>query len=358
MANQHQPLPRGYSMITVAAALILGLVLCYFIALPFIPALVWALTLTVLFAPVESVLRRRFKLPSLSAALTLILAAVVVVAPVVLVLKALFTEAVKSVDLIGGLLSEGYWHDLGRRHPWLMPGIEWITNYLDPAEVLKVLKTQLGNWSANLLQGSVSGIFNLLLTFYFLFYFLRDRARLLAGLERMLPLTAAEFRTLADSIGRTIFASVYGTMAVAALQGLLGGLMFWWLGLPSPVFWGVIMGLLAIVPFLGAFVVWVPASLTLALNGQFLAAAAMAVWGLVVIGLIDNFVYPILVGRKLAMHTMLSFIAIFGGLILFGTHGIVLGPMILAGSLALLDIWRSRLDVTQTDSQVAGRTNA
>lgn len=337
-------------MIMVTAALIFGLVLCSFIALPFIPALVWALTLSVLFAPVESVLRRQFKMPSLSASLTLILAAVIVVVPVVLVSKALLNEAVKSVDLIEGLLSEGNWHNLGRRNPSLLSGIDWITNYLDPEEVLQYLKSQLINGSASLLQGSVSGAFNLLLTFYFLFYFLRDRALMLLSLEHILPLTSVEFRKLADSIVRTIIASVYGTVAVAGLQGLLGGLMFWWLGLPSPIFWGIIMGLLAIAPFLGAFIVWVPASLVLALNGQLLSAAALAAWGFVVVGLVDNLIYPVLVGRHLAMHSLLSFIAIFGGLILFGTNGIVLGPISLAASLALLGIWRSRLDVTHADS--------
>jgi predicted PurR-regulated permease PerM len=338
-------------MIMVTAALIIGLVLCSLIAFPFIPGLVWALTLTVLFAPVESVLRGRFKLPSLSASVTLVIAAVMVVAPVVLVSKALLNEATKSVGLIGDFLSGGDWHELGRRHPSLSPGIDWITNYLDPEEILQSLKSQLRNWSASLLQGSVTGVVNLLLTFYFLFYFLRDRTRLLAALERILPVTAVEFQKLRHSIVKTIFASVYGTVAVAGLQGLLGGLMFWWLGLPSPVFWGIIMGLLAIVPFLGAFIVWVPASIVLALNGQYLSAVVLAAWGLIVVGLVDNLIYPILVGRQLAMHSMLSFIAIFGGLLLFGTHGIVLGPMILAGSLALLEIWRSRLDLAHGDSQ-------
>jgi predicted PurR-regulated permease PerM len=122
-------------------------------------------------------------------------------------------------------------------------------------------------------------------------------------------------------------------------------MMFWLLGLPSPVFWGVIMGMLAIVPFLGAFIVWVPACVLLALNGQWISAVFLALWGTIVVGLIDNVIYPILVGRQLAMHSMLSFIAIVGGLILVGAHGIILGPLIVALSLALLEIWRSRLDL-------------
>jgi predicted PurR-regulated permease PerM len=119
--------------------------------------------------------------------------------------------------------------------------------------------------------------------------------------------------------------------------------MFWWLGLPAPLFWGVMMGLLAVVPFLGAFVIWAPAALFLALAGEVTSAAILAAWGTIVVGLVDNLVYPILVGRKLMLHTVPSFIAVVGGLILLGAPGIVLGPIIVAVSLTLLAILRSRL---------------
>jgi len=345
VANLHHPLPQRYTMIALTGALILGLVLCYYVALPFIPALVWSLTLAVLFAPVERALRRKVAWPALSASLTLPLAAIMVVVPAVLVSTALFNELLRSADLVSQLFAKEPWHDLGRQHRWLAPTINWIVNHTDPADVLQSISTRLGDWSTSLLQGSVTGIANLLLTFYFLFYFLRDGPHLRASLERMLPLTHAEYRTLCNGVVMTIFASVYGTVTVAVLQGVLAGLMFWWLGLPSPAFWGVIMGLLAIVPFLGAFIVWAPVAVMLALNGQLLEATALALWGTIIVGLVDNIIYPILVGRRLAMHSMLSFIAIIGGLALVGVHGIVLGPVIVALSLALMEIWRNRLDM-------------
>jgi predicted PurR-regulated permease PerM len=350
VTNPHQPLPHRYSMTALTAALVLGLVLCYFIALPFLPSLVWSMTLAVLFAPVERLLHGRHMRPAFSVSLTMLLAAAIVVAPAVLVTGALVNEVIGSAELIGSVLSEEQWRQLSERHPWLSPAINVITRYFDPQELLQTLANQLGTWSASLLQGSLTGIINLLLTFYFLFYLLRDRSRLLAATSRMLPLSTGEFRTLAHRIESTIFASVYGTVVVAGLQGLLGGMMFWWLGLPSPVFWGVVMGLLAVVPFLGAFFVWVPAVIVLLLNGQFLSALMLAAWGTIVVGLIDNIVYPILVGQRLAIHSMVSFIAIVGGLILFGPHGIVLGPIIVAGAFALLEIWRNRLDLEQAEA--------
>ena len=164
----------------------------------------------------------------------------------------------------------------------------------------------------------------------------------IATTGRALPLTEAEFTRLTDRIANTIFASVYGTAAVAVLQGGLGGAMFWWLDLPAPVFWGVMMGLLGIVPFLGAFVIWAPTAAALALTGELQSAIILTVWGTIVVGLVDNVLYPILVGRRLMLHTVPSFVAVAGGLLLFGASGVVLGPIVVAGTQTLLEIWRER----------------
>ncbi len=344
MAFQHHPMPQRYSMAALTSALIIGLILCYLILDPFIPALVWSMTLALLFVPVERRLRLWIRPSAVSVVLTMALAAVMLVAPMVLVSRALINELVGSSGLIGAMLSQDQWQALARRQPWLSPTIDWITAHVDPERIVQSVADQLTQWSTSLVQGSVTTIINLLLTFYFLFYLLRDRTRILGAMERMLPLSGFEFQLLVDRVKRTVFASVYGTLAVACLQGVLAGLMFWWLGLPSPVFWGVVMGLLAVVPFLGAFVVWAPVSIGLALDGQWYSAVILALWGTIVVGLVDNVVYPILVGRQLAMHSMLSFIAIVGGLALFGAHGIVLGPLTVAVSLTLMDVWRSRID--------------
>jgi predicted PurR-regulated permease PerM len=118
--------------------------------------------------------------------------------------------------------------------------------------------------------------------------------------------------------------------------------MFWWLGLPAPLLWGAIMALLAIVPVLGAFVVWVPAALYLALSGNWGKALILTAWGGIVIALIDNLLYPVLVGKRLRLHTLPVFIAIVGGIVLFGGAGLILGPVTLALTVALVEVWRRR----------------
>jgi predicted PurR-regulated permease PerM len=137
-------------------------------------------------------------------------------------------------------------------------------------------------------------------------------------------------------------ATLYGTVVVAAVQGALGGLIFWWLGLPAPALWGLVTGLLAIVPVLGAFVVWVPTAIFLALDGNWGKALILVAWGAVVVGGIDNLLYPMLVGRRLRLHTIPAFISIVGGLILFGPSGLLLGPLAVTTTVFFLEIWRIR----------------
>ena len=125
----------------------------------------------------------------------------------------------------------------------------------------------------------------------------------------------------------TVHATIYGTFVVAAVQGALGGLMFWWLDLPEPLLPGVVMGLLAVVPVLGAFIIWIPAAIFLVLEGSGGKALLLTLWGAVVVGGIDNLLYPMLVGSRLKMHSLTAFVSIVGGLIVLGPSGLILGPV-------------------------------
>ena len=113
-------------------------------------------------------------------------------------------------------------------------------------------------------------------------------------------------------------------------------------GLPAPLLWGLVRGLLAVVPVLGAFVVWIPAALFLALEGSWGKALILTGWGGVVVAGIDNVLYPILVGNRLKLHTILAFIAVVGGLVLFGPAGLILGSVALTITIVLLEIWTDR----------------
>ena len=342
MLNDNSTHHQRFSTILLTAAVGAGVLLCYLIALPFLPAIVWSVTLAILFAPLDIWLRKALRDHSLAAAATWAIVAWVVVVPAMTVIAFLLNEAVDSAPRLQSVFVAENWTRAINNYPRLAPAIHSALARLNIPDLLQSAAAWLAGWSGSFVQSSFLSVINLLLTFYFLFYFLRDREQAIAVARNMLPLTSPELTRLVDRISSTIFASVYGTTAVAALQGGLGGAMFWWLDLPAPLLWGVLMGLLGIVPFLGAFVIWAPTALALALTGDLQSAALLTMWGTLVVGLVDNVLYPVLVGKRLALHTVPSFIAIAGGLLLFGAPGIVLGPCIVAGSQTLLEIWRDR----------------
>jgi len=197
--------------------------------------------------------------------------------------------------------------------------------------------------STSLLRSSFGQLVNIVLTFYLFFFFLRDRKAIMSGLGDLTSLTEAETKYVVDRCSDTIHATVFGTLVVAAAQGVLSGLMFWWLDLPVPLFWGTVMGLLAIVPVLGAFVIWVPAAIFLALEGHWGKAIILTVWGGIIVASVDNLLYPMLVSNRLKLHIVPTLVATIGGIIVFGASGIILGPTIFAVTLALLKILKDTL---------------
>lgn len=335
--SHRSPVPTA-----LAGVIVLGVAACAFMAKPFLGALVWSTTLAVLFTPFDMAISKRLSSRTFSALITTMVTACIVVVPAILVAGTLLNEAVQSGALVVPMFDADDWTRLVGEHPWLAPALQWIHDKVDFPDVMRTATSALANWSGSVLRASFSGMANLLLTFYFLFYFLRDREKITEAARLHLPLSEPEFSQVTRRVTDTIFATVFGTVAVAALQGGLGGLMFWWLGLPAPVFWGVLMAFLAIVPFLGAFVIWAPAAIFLALSGAYTSATVLTIWGTLIVGLVDNVIYPILVGNKLRMHTVLSFIAVVGGLVFLGAPGVVLGPLMLAVTLTLVQIWRDR----------------
>jgi predicted PurR-regulated permease PerM len=175
-----------------------------------------------------------------------------------------------------------------------------------------------------------------------LFYFLRDQESILANLRSLVPLSEDETDRLFSRITETIRISLYGKVVVAAIQGGLGGLIFWWLGLPAPAFWGFVMALLSVLPVLGAFVIWVPAAAALALGGDWVRALVLTCWGILIVHPVDNFLGPVLVGTRLRLHTLLIFFSLIGGLAAFGASGIVLGPVTTAIAVSLFEMRQRR----------------
>ena len=328
--------------LVVVVATALGIYLCYQMALPFLSPLIWALALAVLVTPFHRWLERKPTHPSLPAAVSVLVVGLIVVLPATFVGQRLVTEAVRGAEVIQTKVESGEWRRAIEAQPRVAPLAAWIERKVDLPGTLKTFAAWLTTTAGSIVKGSVVQVIGFFLTLYLLFYFLRDQRAALHSLRSLSPLSHEEMNSLFDRVADTIFATVYGTLAVSAVQGVLGGLMFWWLGLPAPLLWGLVMGLLAVVPVLGAFVVWVPAALFLALEGNWGKAVILTVWGGVIVGGIDNVLYPMLVGNRLKLHTVLAFISVLGGLMFFGPSGLILGPVTVTITTNLLGIWRNR----------------
>lgn len=330
--------------ISFLARLVITLVfiaLTFWIAAPFLSALTWALVMAVVFSKAHCFIERWFR-PSIAAALSVLIVALIVVAPLLLVSQRLINEAIVGAFYIQGEIAKGDWPKLLAEHPWLQSLYELIGAQIDLPATLQQLATTLANAGATVVRQSTGQILTITLAFYLLFFFLRDRAAGLDMLRRLSPFSEAETDRLVQRMDDTIYAIIYGALVIAALQGALGGFMFWWLGFPAPAFWSLIMGLLSIVPVLGTFVVWIPATVYLAIEGRWADAATLAVWGGVVIASSDNLVRPLLIGESVRLHTVPTFIALLGGLYLFGASGVVLGPIIMTTATLMLEFWRER----------------
>ncbi|MBX3531945.1 MAG: AI-2E family transporter [Rhizobiaceae bacterium] len=326
----------------LAGATGIGFYLIYRLALPFLSAFTWALMLAVILAPVHRHVATRVGRPGFATLLTSAGAAIIVATPLALVVQQLLREAAAGAATLERLVATLDWRETLEGMTWLLAAADWAEQRFEAAGLLETLAEWLTRSGGNLFRGSVHETIGIVLAFYILFYLLRDRRQGLATLVAYSPLRSAETMRVVRRFSETVRASLFGFVTVGVIQGTLGGLMFWWLDLPTPVFWGLLMGLLAIIPMLGAFVVWVPAAIILALSSEWLSAVLLAAWGGLIIATIDNLLYPMLVGNRLRLHTLVAFVGAVGGILLFGATGIVLGPAIVAVTLELVAILRQR----------------
>jgi predicted PurR-regulated permease PerM len=173
-----------------------------------------------------------------------------------------------------------------------------------------------------LLGGTIRTAVQVAVALFALFFFFRDRDQVLNGLKSVMPLSDEETTRLFGSVASMVRATIYGNVFTSVIQGALGGLMFWVLGIPAALLWAVGMFLLSLVPNLGSFLIWGPAAAWLAISGQWVRAMILVGWGVAVVGSIDNILYPILVGREVRIHTLLLFVSLAGGVLLFGASGL------------------------------------
>ncbi len=340
-------------LVVVSAATVVCLYLCYRLVQPFIPALVFSITIAVVTQPLMAWLERHIKSPSMRAAAGESIVTVVVLAPIVTAVYFVALQIAQAVQNWEAYLTS--WQELVYREPRFAFAWERISKNLNITGAIEQFASAVNTSALAVASGSVYSLFQALVMLYVLFFLYRDRDRFLAAAKRLSPLTTSETNRLLKRLGDTVHATVFGVITVAIIQGALGGTIFWLLGVPGAVLWATVMALFAMIPNLGTFVVWGPAALFLFIDGHWGKALILVAWGLTAIALIDNLLYPVLVGNRLRAHTVIAFLSILGGIAVFGASGIVLGPVVVSVTVFLLELWRRRTeDGRAADTLVEG----
>ncbi len=321
---------------------VLAIFLCYKLVQPFLPAVTWAMALAVVARPLHGWVARRVNNRTAAAGISVALIALLLLAPILIVGSQIASEGMAA---LARLQKNGEWDSLesaAKEYPQLQQPLAWAREYLDIGTSVQSTASAVGRQATNVLGGSIWVVAQLMIMMLTLFFFLRDEQTVLQSIKRLVPLSSREADKVLTNVAGTIHATIFGTVVVALVQGILGGIMFYFLGLPAPLLWGSVMALLAIVPYLGAFVVWMPVAIFFAIQGEWGRSLLLFGWGSLVVGLIDNLLYPLLVGKQMRLHTLVAFFAVVGGIAVFGMSGIVLGPVVVAITMALMDIWRQR----------------
>jgi predicted PurR-regulated permease PerM len=329
-------------ILTLGIVTLVALYICYLIVQPFIPAITIAVAVAVATRRPQAWLRRRLHSQTAAAAVSMALVASLIVAPLTLLITYLVRQIIATIHewQAGGGLSE--WRSIVHLPLPLGRALDWAQANLDLQNQLSAIGQSLAGQVGNLLTGSISLVTQLVIMIFVLFFLYRDRDKALIALRHLLPLSAEETSHMGSRIEDTILAIVNGSLTVAFVQALLAGVMYVVLGVPAAVIWGCATFIAALIPMFGTFMVWGPVAVFLVLSGSWVKAIILIVWGGLAVSSIDNLLYPYLVGERLRLHTIPTFFAILGGIQLFGPAGLILGPVALAVTIGLLDVWRSR----------------
>ena len=314
---------------------------------PFIGVLAWAVVLVIVFYPVHRRLASRVGRRSLGALLSCILVVLIAVIPLTLITLALAEELAKVLPNLPSQLSQlmnPQTSVIGRVAEWVQRrfGVDPLSSQQFIVEQLERSGQFMLGFSVSLVGNIAGGIVKAFFVVFTMYYLFRDGDKIVDKLPEAFPLKREQSEEIIARTQEVVSASVYGVVSIAALQGLLGGIAFWILGIPSPLLWAVLMAFVCMIPMLGSFLVWAPLAIYLGLNGYWARAITLAIWGGLVISMVDNFLRPKLIQNQTRLHELFVFFSVLGGISVFGLLGIVLGPVVLAITLGLLQTFRRR----------------
>ena len=349
---------KAFILLLVVVTLAFGWIL-----LPFYGAVFWGAVLAIVFAPLHrKLLAKTGRRPTLAALLTLLVILVLVFLPLSLITASLVQEGTALYERMkqGDFSFSNHVSQIYAALP------DWLRQLLGRFELdnLSVLQQRLtaalneggqkiAQGALNFGENSFDFVVSFFIMLYLMFFQVRDGAVLSRRMRDAIPLNAVYLRNLSGKFTTVIRATVKGNIVVAIVQGALGGLAFWVLDIRAAVLWAVLMTFLSLLPAVGAGLVWGPVALYLLATGDTLSGFGLVVYGVMVIGLVDNVLRPLLVGKDIKMPDYLVLISTLGGMALFGLNGFVIGPLIAAMFIAVWDIFSTEQAQTNAQAEAA-----
>jgi predicted PurR-regulated permease PerM len=351
------PLVMKWSVFIAAAGAVVYL--CLLILRPFFGVAAWSTVIAITCYPFHQRLVRRSGRVALSAAITSTLMVLAVLVPLLIIGGVAFNQLLA----LGDSLRQAFLDPEGisrRVTAAIAPLTQWLG--LDTDAIVAWASGRASDWVAGAGQYTMSaaaGVGGAMLSFAFTafatFLLLRHGERLVAAIPNLLPFERDQSDALLLRIRDVVHASMHGIVAIATVQGLLCGGMFWLLGIPAAALWGLVTMFASMMPLVGTAAVWVPGTVYLLVIGAWPKAIVLAAWGAAVVSSVDNFLRPRLVAGRVHLSGVAMFVAMLGGLQAFGALGIILGPVLFAAAAAMFDLLRDTQRPRAANAETADR---
>jgi predicted PurR-regulated permease PerM len=334
-----------------AALIVIALYLFFRILKPFFAPLIWGAVLAGIFFPLNNKLRRHLRRNNVRAIIMCMIVVAVIIVPAIFLAIGLVGEVTDIYPKFKAGAEAGKYDFIFRPHVygWNEKIKGFLGRYGDASNLdveafilgnldrlTKFLLKQVSNFVSNFTLAVATFVFAVIS----MFYFFRDGDRLVARVRELLPMSEDLKSNLTGRMKEVVHATIYGGVLVAGIQGILGGLIFWVLGIPSPILWGATMALLALLPLFGPYLIYVPAGIILIVSGSLVKGIILLALSTLLVSQADNILKPIIIGRRTKIHQLLLFFSMLGGLKAFGLLGIILGPVLASIILALLEVYK------------------
>lgn len=337
------------------------ILLAYFVYLifaPFLVPLAWAVVLAVVCYPVYERLERRSR-PSTAALACTVGVTLILIVPAVLVMIEFVRQGVEAVQSIQFSIASGHltwladaWNRLCDRFPSLCTEDVTASVHRYTEEAAGFVAAKVGT----ILKSTAVFLFHLAVTILAMFYLFRDGNAMVERLRHLLPFDLDQGDRMLGDAKEMIFASVTSSLVVAVAHALVGGSAFAVTGIEAPLFWGVMMGFFSLIPVVGSSLIWLPAAISLIVGGHLGRGIFLIIFCAVILSVVDNVVRPWLISGRAQLGGLLIFISVLGGISVFGLLGVVLGPIIVATTASLLDLYVPRQPDGNMRPKPSGKT--